>query len=271
MTEGVNEGIARAFDQGLLRSTSIMTVGEAAEDAIIKSHARPNLDVGIHLVLVDERPLLSPLRVSSLVGRDGFFLNRTRLLSQILSGKLNFSQVEAEWTAQVEKGLNAGLSITHMDSHQFVHLFPGLFKLSLKIAGRYEIPYVRNRMVDPWIEGATLARRVQWAGLWSWLYVMKKMGWFLSVPFVPTVGFLNAGGRMNPVTVLKSLERLNVKQNLVTVEVMLHPGTGDPYTSRKYRHWGYHWENDLNLALDKRLRRGFEQKGIQLTSFGEMS
>ena len=166
----------------MLRSTSIMTVGEAAKDAISKSLARPGLDVGIHLVLVDERPLLPPLQVASLVGRDGFFLNRTKILSRILTGKLNFAEVEGEWTAQVEKALNAGLSITHLDSHQFVHLFPGLFQLSLKIAGRYDIPYVRNQMVEPWIAGATLARQVQWAGLWSWLYVMKRMGWFCRFP-----------------------------------------------------------------------------------------
>jgi predicted glycoside hydrolase/deacetylase ChbG (UPF0249 family) len=67
----INEGILLAHRAGIVTATSLMAVGRAFEQAVQCCRAVPALDVGVHLTLVAERPLL-PCR-SSLTGDDGRF------------------------------------------------------------------------------------------------------------------------------------------------------------------------------------------------------
>ena len=139
LTPGVNQGIISAFKRGLLTSTSLMAVGEAAEEAMALALENPGLDVGIHLVLADEPPLLAPEELSTLISKNGLLPSRNEILTAIFSRKLDYGQVEAEWCAQVEKVLKPGIRISHLDSHQFIHLFPGLFNICRSISRRYHI------------------------------------------------------------------------------------------------------------------------------------
>ena len=154
LTAGVNHGIINAYQHGLLTSTSLMAVGEAAEEAMGLAVSNPGLDVGIHLVLVDEPPLLPPTALSTFVSHNGLLPSRNRVLKAIFSQKLDYGQVEAECCAQVEKVLAKGIRITHLDSHQFIHLFPGIFRVCRNIARRYHIPFVRGAMMEPLLKGA---------------------------------------------------------------------------------------------------------------------
>ena len=108
LTTGVNHGIIHGYQHGLLTSTSLMAVGEAAEEAMGLAVSNPGLDVGIHLVLVDESPLLPPQALSTFVSRNGLLPSRNRMLKAIISQKLDYGQVEAECCAQVEKVLAKG-------------------------------------------------------------------------------------------------------------------------------------------------------------------
>ena len=274
LTSGVNHGIIRAFKQGLLTSASLMAVGEATEEAMALALENPGLDVGIHLVLADEPPLLPPTALSTLISETGLLPSRNRILGAVFSRKLDYGQVEAECCAQVEKVLAQGIGISHLDSHQFIHLFPGIFKVCLKIARRYHIPFVRGAMMEPLLSGALTdpgigpGRLTQWACLKGWTRLMAVRGCFLPVSTVSSVGFINAGGRMDCTTVLGILDMLAAKQ-CSRVEFMLHPGLGDNHTHHKYRHWRYLWEKDLALLLNNDLRKGLEMRNIETTSFGK--
>ena len=273
LTSGVNKGIIRAFKHGLLTSTSLMAVGEAAEEAMDLALENSGLDVGIHLVLSDEPPLLTPEVLSTLISRHGLLPSRNRLLGAIFSRKLDYGQVEAEWCAQVEKVLSTGIKINHLDSHQFVHLFPGLFNVCRLLTRRYNIPFIRNAMIEPSLSNSLvdpgIGRLVQWFGLWGWTRFMALRGCFPSGATIPSVGFLNAGGRMDCATVLKTLDKLAKNKRCSRVEFILHPGVGDNHTHDKYKHWRYFWENDLSLLLNHDLRKGLEMRNIKTTSFGK--
>ncbi len=275
LTQGVNRGIIRAFKHGLLTSTSIMAVGEAAEEAIDLALENPGLDVGIHLVLSDEPSLLPPEDLSTLVSRHGLLPSRNRILGAIISRKLDYGQVEAEWCAQVEKVLNAGIKISHLDSHQFLHLFPGLFNVSRNMRRRYHIPFMRSDTLEPspfsalTIPEIGFGRLLQWAGLRGWTRVLAAGGCFPPGPTVPSVGFLHAGGRMDCALVLGILDKLRGKPSCANVEFILHPGSRDNHTQNKYGHWRYSWENDLALLLNHDLRKGLQLRNINTTSFGK--
>ena len=273
ITPGVNRGIINAFKQGLLTSTSLMAVGEAAEEAMALARQNPALDVGIHLVLADEPPLLPPEGLSTLISRHGRLPSRNRILRRIISGSLDYKQVEREWCAQVEKVLKHNIGITHLDSHQFIHLFPGLFTVCRRISRRYDIPFIRSAMIEPLLFGPSsspdIGRLLQWMGLWGWTRFMAMRGDLRSNATIPSVGFLNAGGRLDHATVLAILDKLVEDQSTSCVEFILHPGVGDGHTNEKYRHWHYFWEKDLALMLNKALRKGLELRRIKTTSFGE--
>ncbi len=275
LTPGVNHGIISAFKRGLLTSTSLVAVGEAAEEAMDLALENSDLDVGIHLVLADEPPLLAPEALSTLISQHGLLPSRNRILGTIFSRKLDYGQVEAEWCAQVEKVLSTGIKISHLDSHQFVHLFPGLFNVCRHLTRRYNIPFIRSAMIEPLLFSALtypdigFDRLLQWACLRGWTRLMALRGCFPPEATIPSVGFLNAGGRMDCTMVLEILDKLAKNQQYSRMEFILHPGMGDNHTHSKYKHWHYFWENDLALLLNDDLRKGLEMRNIKTTSFGK--
>lgn len=66
----INRGIERAHGEGIVRSASLSATGDAFEDALELCRRNPELDVGVHLTLVEERPLTDPERLGRLVTGD---------------------------------------------------------------------------------------------------------------------------------------------------------------------------------------------------------
>ena len=271
LTRGINEGIIHAFKRGLLTSASIVTTGEAVADALRLAGEHPDLDLGIHLVLCDERPLLSPERIPSILSADQRFLSRKQLLVRILTRKMNIMEVYEEWKAQIEKLLVEGISPSHLDGHQYLHLYPQLLPVTLKLAKEYRIPFVRGTIADRLDLKSGMKRLVQWAFLKSWtVWNLPCLGPIQGSP-IPSVGFLKSGGRMDRDYILKTVDLLRRKGAWPVIEMNFHPGTGDPHTSRKYRHWHYDWKKDLDLLVDESLENALLERGIVLSSFGKES
>ncbi len=136
----INEGIVRAHREGIVTSTSLMAVGRAFEHAVQCCRDTPTLDIGVHLTLIAEQPLLTSR--SSLTGNDGRFPESAgAFLRRWLTGSIRQADVQAEWSAQIERILAQGIRVTHLDSHQHVHCLPGLADLSQCLAKRYQHPF----------------------------------------------------------------------------------------------------------------------------------
>jgi|SRR5690554_414843 len=132
---GQNYGIIDAFENGIVRSTSLLAVGGAVEQAVELARAHPKLGIGVHLSLDLGRPVLAPELIPSLIGPEGVF----RRPSFDSSLELNIMELEQEWRAQIEFVLAQGLKPTHLDGHHHFHLHPQLFALSCKLARTYEL------------------------------------------------------------------------------------------------------------------------------------
>src|SRR4051812_6525064 len=87
--------------------------------AVELAKANPNLQVGVHLVLTCGKPLLTD--VPSLVNDNGSFKPISELKDQPM---LSLDELAREWSAQIEKFLETGLTPTHFDSHHHVHTIP---------------------------------------------------------------------------------------------------------------------------------------------------
>ena len=71
----VNDAVLDAHQNGILTAASLMVAAPAAADAVARAHATPSLRVGLHLVLVDGKPLLPVAQVPALVDGHGNFRN----------------------------------------------------------------------------------------------------------------------------------------------------------------------------------------------------
>lgn len=267
LTSGINRGIIRSFKEGLLSSASLVVNGEAAEEAVSLAKENPGLDLGVHLVLCDESPVLPPDQVPSIISGGSAFPPRREIVKAILIQRIDYREAEAEWSAQVKKALNAGLLISHLDGHQFVHLFPGLFPVCLRVADKFQIPYVRASILDLMTLEVGLKRLSQWVLLKWWVRVYVSRLLPSHIRTIDSLGFLHSGGRMSIGAVLRAVDALGKRRPSSVVEVNLHPGIGDEYTQKKYMHWQYNWKNDLDLLLDGSLKEAMDLRGVELTSF----
>jgi chitin disaccharide deacetylase len=269
LTPAINDGILEACERGVLRSTSLMVTGEAAEQGIAAARATPGLDVGVHLTLVEERPVLPPDRIPSLVAGDRFLPTHAAVGARYLMGRWHPAEARAELAAQLERFTDSSLVPSHLDGHQHLHLLPGILPFVVAEAHRRNVRFVRTTLGDAASRPAQAARAltlhatnaVSWL---AWLGVAAAECSDL-VPF-RTLGFLHAGGGMALPDLLAALDRTG-RRSPEVVEVMLHPGRRDADTERRYGHWRYRWENDLALLLDPRLPDALARRGIEWTSF----
>lgn len=142
---GVNAAIAHAHDEGILTGASLIVTGEVASEAVALARERPGLATGLHLVLCDAASALPPEAIPDLVGSDGRFPpspGRTGIAHWIWRGRRR-DQLEREIRAQVERYLETGLRLDHLDGHHHLHMHPVVFDILMRCIEEYEIPCVR--------------------------------------------------------------------------------------------------------------------------------
>jgi predicted glycoside hydrolase/deacetylase ChbG (UPF0249 family) len=105
LTSGVNRGVARAYECGVVTSTSLMVRRAAARDAWRYARSRPDLALGLHVDLGEWSY------------RDGDWVPEYRVVDLA-----DEQAVSHEVDAQLAKFAElTGRRPTHLDSHQHVH------------------------------------------------------------------------------------------------------------------------------------------------------
>jgi chitin disaccharide deacetylase len=121
-----------------------MVGAPAAADAVARARRLPHLGVGLHLVLVDGRPVLPAGEVQGLVGRDGEFdrnLGRAGSRFFFLPGARR--QLAREIRAQFEAFRATGLALDHVDGHKHLQLHPTVARLLVEIGRDYGMTAMR--------------------------------------------------------------------------------------------------------------------------------
>ena len=143
LCESVNEGIVQAHQSGIVTSASIMANGRAFDHAIRLCQLVPSLDLGIHLTLVEEKPLREASTIPSLVGAGGkLHPHATTFMKKYVSGAIRVREVWSELEAQIQKVVSRGISVSHLDSHQHLHALPHIRRVSIELAKKYNIPAI---------------------------------------------------------------------------------------------------------------------------------
>ncbi|HEV2667612.1 MAG TPA: ChbG/HpnK family deacetylase, partial [Blastocatellia bacterium] len=125
LTNGVNCAIIEGHTRGLVSSATLMANMPAFDAAVRLAKDHPSLGVGLHFNITQGRPVAGASRVGSLIDDRGeFWGTSTAFLRRMLAGRLKIEEVVIELRAQIEKALNAGLRLTHVDSHKHTHALP---------------------------------------------------------------------------------------------------------------------------------------------------
>ena len=140
----VNEAVETAHRNGVLTAASLMVGASAAEDAVARARRLPSLGVGLHIVLIDGRPVLPPSDLPALVDGSGQFRNDMAAASfRIIFDASARRQVTREITAQFEAFAATGLRFDHVDCHKHWHLHPTIGGLVIEIGRRFGMKALR--------------------------------------------------------------------------------------------------------------------------------
>ena len=264
LTEGVCRAILRAHADGIVTSTSALAVAPAFERCARLLDDAPDLGIGVHLAAVGEDPpLLSAAEIPTLVDRRGQFRYSWRqFLPRMAVGRIDIDDLEREFTAQADAVRSAvsPARITHLDTHQHLHLFPRIGALVCRLAQRWDVPAVRaTRSRGRSVKGravnalaARLERRARTAGL--------------ATP-AAFAGFDEAGnvGRARLIEVIERLATTGAP----VAEIGIHPGERDDADLARYD-WGYRWGDELEALLAPEVRDAVARAGFTLASFAAL-
>ncbi len=267
LTEKVNAGILKAHLEGILTSTSIMATGSAFSEAIKMCQKVPSLDTGVHLTLVGEKSILSQDVIRSLVNKEGMFhAHATQFVQNYYCGRISLDEVYRELEAQICKVLNTGIAISHLDSHQHLHMLPRILSITVELAKKYRIAAIRfpseKFSCTMLRELSQLPRIAQLLVLNTFCYLGRNMEALRTDRFF---GFLY-GGNLTKDNLSKIIETFPQKG---TWELMCHPGMEDSESS--YGIWGYHWQEELDALLDSDITNILNRKGISLISYRDLA
>ncbi len=140
----VNDAVERAHRNGILSAASLMVSGAAAADAVARARALPSLRVGLHLVLVEGKPVLPAGAVPDLVDASGHF--RTDMAR---AGAAMFflpkvrRQLAAEIEAQFAAFAATGLTLDHVNAHKHFHLHPTIAGEIVRVARSHRVKGAR--------------------------------------------------------------------------------------------------------------------------------
>jgi hopanoid biosynthesis associated protein HpnK len=140
----VNEAIEQAHRGGVLNTTCLMMSGAAVDDAVRRAKRLPGLRVGLHVVVVDGRPLLDPSVVPALVDADGAFSKQLVRAGFTMFFKPQArAQLEDEIRAQFEAFATTGLALDHVNGHNHMQVHPTVLDAIIRIGPAYGMKAVR--------------------------------------------------------------------------------------------------------------------------------
>ena len=254
----IDAGILRCHREGIVTSASICASGVAFAAAAAGARAA-GLDVGVHLTLVGEAPVSPPETVPTLAPGGRLPSGYAALFRRMLFGQVRTQEVERELEAQVARVRDAGLEVSHLDSHQHVHLHPSLLPLTLRLARRFGVASLRAATrLDPLVglRPAVLA-------LFAHRAAIRAGQEGLKVPDA-ILGLAETGGLSEP-RLLRILDRLRPG----TSELVCHPGSADAAVEAAYA-WHFHWDEEVRALTSPRVRESLARHGVRLVRYRDL-
>ncbi|MFH1736137.1 MAG: ChbG/HpnK family deacetylase [bacterium] len=265
----VNRAIIAAHENGIITSTAILANGSAFDDAVDLLQRTPDLGVGLHLCLVDQKPVSEAETVKSLVGKQGrLHQSHINFIQRYAFGQIVFAEVYAELEAQIRKVVDSGLELTHLDSHQHLHLLPRIVPIVGELAKKYSITKIRIPHDDPAIKlpAGSVIRRLQSTALKSLAKRAKSS--YAKYGLKTTDRFFGfaVGGCFG----LDVWKKVIPKFSPGVTEIMVHPGENN-VSLKNVTGWNYSWEEEFSALSAPELKSMLADRSISLINYRDFN
>jgi len=268
LSPGINRAIFRGHAEGIVTSTSLLATGPAFDEAISGLASHPRLGVGVHLCLHEEKPVLPPERIPSLVGPDGRLLPLSHVLKKALSGRIAAGEVEAELSAQVERAQAAGVAVDHFDSHCHLHAFPAIARVVRRVAQRHGVRRIRRTEARRWSDfsGAPAGRFVVSAAITACSLLSRRL---LGPDLRTTDRFLGLvhSGSGDAGWVGRAVSTLEPGRS---AELMVHPGDGTDAAGPSDDHGPEKRRRELEAVTSPEVREALRERGVELIPWSRL-
>ena len=263
----VNEAVERSHTEGVLTAASLMVGAPAAADAVARARRLPKLRVGLHLVLVEGRPVSDPADVPDLVTAHGLF--RTDMaglgLEIFLSPRVR-RQLTAEIEAQFKAYAATGLPLDHVNTHKHFHLHPTIADLIVRIGRPYGLKAMRTpaepRGVLMAVEPSAKPPPAYLTAPWAWLGKGRLRRGGIATP--DQVFGLNWSGAMTADRLAGIIRCLPEGLS----EIYLHPATAETFAGSgpDYRHL-----EEFEALIDPAVVAAARAEGVVLGGFTDFA
>jgi chitin disaccharide deacetylase len=166
LTPGVNRSILELHQAHTLTSATLMATAQSFASAVEGASHYPPLGVGCHVVLVDGLAASAPAQIPSLADSAGQFrVSLGQFVQDLYRRRISGDEIEREAVAQIRRLQQAGVRVTHLDTHKHTHLFPAVLRPLLRAALQCGVRAIRNPFEPDWsleaTHGASRLRRWQ--------------------------------------------------------------------------------------------------------------
>jgi chitin disaccharide deacetylase len=256
----ISSGIEKAARQGLVTSISCVSNMPEAAEQIKRISGYKGLGVGIHLNITDGRPVSAPGELDFLIDADGRFKgSHIKACAAVLFNMGGLLKIREEFAKQIERLLDLGIKPDHIDSHGHIHMLPGLFKLTVELAQKYKINFVRcpAELGGFWTRPRFLPVNI--LGKLNKL-CLKGSG----IRCADHVTGWESSGRMNKERLCVILGNLKPGIN----ELIVHPGEDDQEIGSDLR-WDYSWRTEMDMLTDGTMKSLIGSKAVELVNFAD--
>jgi predicted glycoside hydrolase/deacetylase ChbG (UPF0249 family) len=136
----VNDAIFELMSLGRITSSTILANGPALTAALAHLRLFPKCSFGVHLNITQFPPLTAAPAFAGLLDHQGAL---RKVIREVPVPPDLRQAIYEEWSAQITRLLHAGVSLSHVDSHNHSHTLPVLLPVMRRLRGQFGIPRAR--------------------------------------------------------------------------------------------------------------------------------
>jgi predicted glycoside hydrolase/deacetylase ChbG (UPF0249 family) len=246
----INRGISECVERGRVQSVSFSANGRTVDWKKLQEWSRYGVLIGLHVTLVGE-PWAT----------DGRVLPSWKNLAAqlLLRGRAIRTDVNREMQRQFQLCAKNGLDprkLSHVDSHQHVHVLSGVWQPCLDIAREYGIPRIRV----PWCPSFRAIKKT-FGGV-ALQMISRRRATEVNAPLA-CLGLAHAG-RNTVATFSYELSfavRTAVNSHSSSVELVVHPGVNSPDLESQYGDWQFDWTRERDALLSPQFAEAVAANG----------